>query len=329
MTRPETSPIAADPPLGLTCPTCGYDLNGLTTPRCPECGLAFQWADLIESRRAGPRWLFERAARPWAFLQTYARTGLPWHFWRRVTRENPVRLGRLVLYWFLVSLPLISIAGGTSLGLLVGLVETDLANRRRLTTALQRSTPQRPAYADFSRTTVLTAAVIDADYPVPWSPAFARRAAGELAREIGGPRVAAAAVPGLWPWLTAATLLLAFRSSLRRAGVSAADVVRASVYGCDFGLLAIAVAGTFYSVRDLGTVANDGLNALFRADLFGRDAPLLGLMIVATSALATARMTFAAGRYLRLGQPLRTVLAAQAIVVAAVVAVLVLILPRH
>jgi len=26
---------------GLRCPTCRYDLSGLTTPQCPECGAAF------------------------------------------------------------------------------------------------------------------------------------------------------------------------------------------------------------------------------------------------------------------------------------------------
>lgn len=28
------------------CPRCGYNLRGLTVPRCPECGLAFEFAEL-------------------------------------------------------------------------------------------------------------------------------------------------------------------------------------------------------------------------------------------------------------------------------------------
>src|SRR5439155_13935145 len=35
---------------GLYCPECGYDLRGIESPRCPECGQSIDRATLAESR---------------------------------------------------------------------------------------------------------------------------------------------------------------------------------------------------------------------------------------------------------------------------------------
>ena len=35
------SPPRRDPFAGLNCPACGYELRGLSEPRCPECGEGF------------------------------------------------------------------------------------------------------------------------------------------------------------------------------------------------------------------------------------------------------------------------------------------------
>lgn len=32
---------------GVACPTCGYNLTGLTTTRCPECGTQFTLDELL------------------------------------------------------------------------------------------------------------------------------------------------------------------------------------------------------------------------------------------------------------------------------------------
>jgi len=37
------------PGIGLCCPACGYNLTGLTEPRCPECGRAFDVAELFHT----------------------------------------------------------------------------------------------------------------------------------------------------------------------------------------------------------------------------------------------------------------------------------------
>jgi len=34
-----------------TCPGCGYNLTGLTSPVCPECGQAVYWSDVRDNAR--------------------------------------------------------------------------------------------------------------------------------------------------------------------------------------------------------------------------------------------------------------------------------------
>lgn len=47
-TGPDETPVPHDPP--HLCPTCGYNLAGLVSRRCPECGKPFQ---VSAARRAG------------------------------------------------------------------------------------------------------------------------------------------------------------------------------------------------------------------------------------------------------------------------------------
>ena len=41
------------------CPLCEYNLRGITEPRCPECGYAFDWADVLDPRRRLRPYVFE------------------------------------------------------------------------------------------------------------------------------------------------------------------------------------------------------------------------------------------------------------------------------
>ena len=93
----------------LPCPLCGYDLRGLPTGRCPECGHAFEpdalRADLdaLRRRQEAAGWLTENAGFPvvhgWA--KTIALGLRPARFWRRVRPTMPVRPGRLAAHWAL------------------------------------------------------------------------------------------------------------------------------------------------------------------------------------------------------------------------------------
>ncbi len=91
-----------------TCPRCGYDQRGtISTWRescpvrgtCSECGLEFDWVDVVRPERVSPRWSFEHApaerlAR--TFVRTWALALRP-AFWRWMPLAAPIRLGRVLV----------------------------------------------------------------------------------------------------------------------------------------------------------------------------------------------------------------------------------------
>ena len=97
-------------PPAVRCPRCDYDLSGPVatwTEQCPmegvcsECGLEFQWADLLNPGRQKLSWLYEHARRWWnlrAAWSTAIRALIPWSFWRRVQLHHRVEPRRLALW---------------------------------------------------------------------------------------------------------------------------------------------------------------------------------------------------------------------------------------
>lgn len=101
----------------VICPKCGYDQSGLVdtwTDRCPlqgmctECGLEFDWADVMDPKRVRLHWYSEHAS---GFKQMLARTPstilrllYPPVFWSRVTVMMEVRLRWLLLWALTVAL---------------------------------------------------------------------------------------------------------------------------------------------------------------------------------------------------------------------------------
>ncbi len=80
---------------GLRCPSCGYNLTGLTASRCPECGEAFDWEAVRQAADPTPTIAFERA-RGWRRVPAFFRTALtvlftPWVFAQQVVRRARVR----------------------------------------------------------------------------------------------------------------------------------------------------------------------------------------------------------------------------------------------
>lgn len=101
---------------GLQCPRCEYNLTGLHTPRCPECGLRFDWGDPA-LRRDRPRIAFERA-RGWrkvpAFVWTAATVVFaPWAFARQM--RYPTTLRHAAVFFVVCFIPVVvrSVAEGT------------------------------------------------------------------------------------------------------------------------------------------------------------------------------------------------------------------------
>jgi len=98
--RPDWDAIEFD----VLCARCDYNLRTLTAPRCPECGLTFDWFVALDRAQRKSAFLFEHAwrRRPVrAWLQTVAVGLLPWRFWRRVSIHDPVEVRPL--YFMLIS----------------------------------------------------------------------------------------------------------------------------------------------------------------------------------------------------------------------------------
>jgi hypothetical protein len=82
---------------GLRCPRCGYNLTGLTLPRCPECGATFDWEEVRRLAADRPTIAFERAG-GWrkipAFFVTWATVLFaPWIFARQIVQHVSWRHG--------------------------------------------------------------------------------------------------------------------------------------------------------------------------------------------------------------------------------------------
>jgi hypothetical protein len=82
----------------VACSRCGYNLRMLAEPRCPECGLTFEWREVLNSLAAQGPFLFEhnwrrRPLRSW--LTTVGRGFFPRSFWQQVSIHERVRAGPL------------------------------------------------------------------------------------------------------------------------------------------------------------------------------------------------------------------------------------------
>jgi hypothetical protein len=93
--------------LHLTCPRCRYNLHMLTVARCPECGLTFDWDQLIAAARQrvdSPLFEYRWNTRPVrSFFGTLYRTLNPWRLWRTARVEHFPRAGPLLAFALLVS----------------------------------------------------------------------------------------------------------------------------------------------------------------------------------------------------------------------------------
>lgn len=84
----------------IGCPLCDYNLRGLQEPRCPECGHAFNWRDLLDPRRRVHPYLFEHHPERnlWSFGRTLFGGLRPGSFWETLHPMQPSSPWRLVLY---------------------------------------------------------------------------------------------------------------------------------------------------------------------------------------------------------------------------------------
>ena len=86
--------------VAVQCPTCGYDLRGLSECRCPECGLQFDRDDLAQPRFHRHAYLFEEQpdAVLKSFLLTYLRCHRPRSFWTVAAQPGVIHMGRVTAF---------------------------------------------------------------------------------------------------------------------------------------------------------------------------------------------------------------------------------------
>ena len=114
-TAPDWETVTHD----VKCPLCGYNLRGLTEPRCPECGYPFEWDKILNPNAYRHPYLFEhypnRNVR--SFFLTLFHQRKPRQFWKQLDANLPTAPRRIVLYWFLYTLAIIA-------PVIVGLIQT-------------------------------------------------------------------------------------------------------------------------------------------------------------------------------------------------------------
>lgn len=210
-----TTAAPADMESALPCPLCGYDLRGLTSGRCPECGHAFDPAELRAAQR-------READRPLPWLIEYPPTGRlglirnalltplltlrPFWFWRRMRPSMRIEREKLLLYPWLSWLALALVVFA------VVLIEP---------------------FAFWAETFLHRFLTLDSRY------ANHRMQSGWGWYWSLRPRCAAALVPvillGAWPWLTLG-ILASFRASLRQARIVPSHLLRCVTYSADLAV---------------------------------------------------------------------------------------------
>jgi hypothetical protein len=102
--------------IDLACPRCGYNLRLLPQARCPECGLEFDWAELIAATRqklSCPLFEYRWRDRPIrSAVLTLWRALWPWRLWRSIPLALPPRVGPLVVLMLIAMVLLYTVIEG-------------------------------------------------------------------------------------------------------------------------------------------------------------------------------------------------------------------------
>jgi hypothetical protein len=318
--RPDWDAIGA----AICCPLCEYDLRGLTEPRCPECGYAFTWPDVLDPDRRLHPYLFEHhpEKNAWSFRRTALGTLRPRRFWTQLRPAQPGRPGRLVVYWLLAALPVLLAAVPWNA---LGVVEHAryMANTRaRVRGSLIAIGDTRETRQIINQFGSIDAYVVAAFPDRPRLSFFYRPDWGSSGHTPGSANGVVLTLLA-WPWLTFLTLLV-FQFSMRRARIRPVHVLRCVLYGFDAVLwagLAFAAAVAWQVYSSAAIVAPTRLSVLpdwlamllgpYAVDAVSRTAAAAALVLLPFMAYRTA---VAYRTYLRFHRPAATVLASQAIV---------------
>ena len=88
-------------PDDVECARCGYNLRGLERSRCPECGLEFDWEEVLNPNLRPHPYLYEHHGGRRKFrrlIRTVVASWKPWRFWRTMRMTHQRFPGRLAAY---------------------------------------------------------------------------------------------------------------------------------------------------------------------------------------------------------------------------------------
>lgn len=280
------------------CPLCNYNLRGLVEARCPECGYRFEWKELLNRLSWEHPWLFEHSARGRSFFRTLLVGLSPRRFWASVLPMHPPRVGRLIRYWVYMSLSFLVPALALHVIPMVPFYYAVYENRQRSESILAS-----PGFLNLGS----GYRYFYQDYPPLWwvweqarVPLYATTA-GDLA--LAGL---------LWPWLTALTLAIFWRT-IRRARIHPAHILRCTIYSAGVFplLLPVLVGGIHLFEFHLTSPWRT------RTILLGWEAFILCFL---AAAIMSWRLIIAYREYLRFPHAEATCVAVQSIVLLALLA---------
>ncbi len=199
----------------LICRKCGYHLYGLRDTRCPECGESFTWKDVLDDyhRRQKPLFEYRWRDRPIrSLIYTWRLTLRPWKLWRTIDIYDRPRVGPLLVFLIVATISLMVV------GVVPSFIEEVLERWRfaRQMGGAGRSVPTLSG--------ILPAVV--------WRLSWRNQFTFELVRLVG-----------VWSFFTFASLLV-FQQSLRRCKVLTAHVFRVCVYAV-VGIAPLAILVSF------------------------------------------------------------------------------------
>lgn len=266
----------------LCCPLCDYSLRGLATSepqaRCPECGYAFEWEQLLRARQHRHPYLFEHHRTVRSFVRTLLAGLRPRRFWSSLNAGHEGRPVWLAVYSLLVT----------------GLVAFSLVMGHFVAVG----------FTLFRRNRALNHFNLSPVSPLPPAPEFFSEA-WEARRSEADFEKLMIAVCVMWPWLTLAALMV-FQASMRRARIKPVHVLRCVVY-CGDAFIWAGVALAFAGAVGVMDPYPD----------YGAIRPIAACVLVVMG-VAAYRLGVAQARYLRFERPWAIAVASQVIYVLAI-----------
>ena len=301
-----SSPAA--PAEALQCPLCDYDLRGLVEPRCPECGYAFDWADLRDPARRKHKYLFEH--HPERNVRSFARTMIghlrPRKFWGGLLPSQPSHPRRLFIYALVIAIS----ATFPPAALMTHMMQNEwsqmAANRRSVAASMAwpaNLTAYQRAMKDATARQIL-------DQYAP-APTVGSVLGNVWRRSIFHRSLLAHAISLLWPALSFAALMI-FQISMRRARVRPVHFARLTVYAADVILwanLLLAALVVGFTLRQILIGGTTPLPAALEA--YGVAATCICL---AALLLFVYRLIVALAKYVHFDHPVATIFMSQFIV---------------